>query len=134
MIYNSLMRDEAIGNIDFETDSVYVLLLSSGYTPDKNHDKRSDLTNEIVADGYTEGGQAAEVTVTEDGDNNRVEISLGGAVWNPATITARYAVYYKRRGGSSADDELIYCNEFPSDVSSTSGSFTVQASTIRKQN
>jgi hypothetical protein len=134
MIYNSYMRDEATGSIDFDVDTVFVVLLTSGYTPDKaTHEKRSDLTDELVAAGYTAGGQEVDVTVAEvSGD--RVEITLGGAIWNPATFTARFAVYYKNRGGDPADDELIYCNEFPTDISSTAGSFTVEASMIRKQN
>lgn len=134
MIYNSYMRDEATGAFDFDVDTVYVMLLTSAYAPDKAaHEKRSDLTDEVVATGYTAGGQEVDVTVAEvSGD--KVEITLGGAVWNPASITAAFAVYYKHRGGAPEDDELIYCNEFPTDVSSTAGAFTVESSMIRKQN
>jgi hypothetical protein len=132
MIYNSLMRDEAIGAVDFDNDTFYVMLVN-GYTPDKkNHKRRSDVTGEIVADGYTAGGQAVAITVTEDDVNDLVEISLGGAVWNPSTISATAAVYYKRRGGVASDDELVYCNEFGIEASSTNGAFTLASSMIRK--
>lgn len=135
MIYNSVMQDEAIGAVDFDSDVFYVMLVTNAYIPDKkNHKRRSDITNEVVGDGYTAGGQAADVSVVEIDASDRVEITLGGAIWTPATITAAAAIYYKRRGGSPDDDELVYCNEFPSDVSSTAGSFTVEPSMIRKQN
>jgi hypothetical protein len=110
--------------------------VTSGYTPDKKlHTKRSDVTNEVAAGGgYTSGGAAATVTVTKDNPNNRVNISLGGNVWPAATITARGAVYYKSRGGASSGDELLAYIDFGTDIASTAAEFTLEASTIRKQN
>ena len=69
-----------------------------------------------------------------DTTNNRVDITLGGASWTTATITARYAVYYKARGGASSADELVAVVDFGSDVTSTAATFTLSASTLRKQN
>lgn len=136
IIPNSLLADEAKGAVDFDTDSFKVMLLTSSYTPNKDtHTKRSDLTNEVVGTGYTAGGAAATVTVgAVDTANDRVDITLGGASWTTATITARYAAYYKARGGASSADELVYINDFGSDVTSTAGTFTLNASTIRKSN
>lgn len=134
-VYNSAMKDEAIGSIDYDTDTFYVLLVGAGYTFDRKlHTKRSDITDEVVADGYTEGGQAAAIVVDEDTANDRTDIGLGGAVWNPSTIAANGAVYYKRRGGAASADELVYYNDFGMEVTSTNAAFTLASSTIRKQN
>jgi hypothetical protein len=69
-----------------------------------------------------------------DAAHDRVDISLGGATWANATITARYAVYYKARGGAATADELVAVNDFGADVASTAAAFALAASTYRKQN
>lgn len=135
-ICNSAVRDEATGAIDYDSDTFKVMLLTSSATPNKDTwAKRSDVTNEVSGTGYTAGGAAVTVTVgSVDTTNDRVDITLGGATWSTATITARYAVYYKSRGGASSADELVAVNDFGSDVTSTAATFTLAASTLRKQN
>lgn len=136
LIYNSVLRDEAIGAIDFDTDTFKVMLVTSAYVENKDtHTKRSDITNEVVGTGYTAGGNAATVTVSAvDTANDRVDITLGGTTWPTSTITARKAVYYKSRGGAASADEIIAVVDFGADVSTTAGTFTLTASTLRKQN
>jgi hypothetical protein len=135
VIYNRGLEQLARGTIDFDTDTFRVMLVTSGYTEDKDaHDFRDDVTNEVSGTGYTAGGATVTVTVTLDTANDRVDISLGGATWPSSTITARKAVYYKSRGGAASADELIAVNDFGSDVVSTGGTFTLNASTLRIQN
>ncbi len=136
LIYNSALRDEAIGSIDFDTDTFKVMLVTSAYVENKDtHAKRSDITNEVVGTGYTAGGNAISVTVPAvDTVNDRVDIALGGTTWPTSTITARKAVIYKSRGGAATADELIAVVDFVTDVSTTVGTFTLTASTLRKQN
>jgi hypothetical protein len=135
-IYGAALRNTATGAIDFDTDTFWVLLTTSAYAEDfDTHDFRNDVTNEVVGAGYTSGGQAVTVTVNAyDTTNNRLDITLGGTSWASSTITARKAVYYKRRGGAASADELVAVVEFPADVSTTSGTFTLTASTLRIQN
>ncbi len=136
LIFNSALRDEAIGSIDFDTDTFKVMLTTSAYTENKDtHAKRSDVTNEITGTGYTAGGNTVTVTVgAVDTANDRVDITLGGTTWPASTLTARKAVYYKSRGGAASADELIAVVDFGSDVVTTSGTLTLTASTLRKQN
>lgn len=136
LIYNSALRDEAIGSIDFDTDTFKVMLVTSAYTENKDtHTRRSDITNEITGTGYTAGGNTATVTVAAvDTTNDRVDITLGGTTWPASTITARKAIYYKSRGGASSADEIVAVVDFGADVSTTAGTFTLTASTYRKQN
>lgn len=135
LIYNSFFEDLARGAVDLDTDTFWVMLTTSGYSENKDtHVKRSDVTNEVTGTGYTAGGQSVTVTVTKDTVNDRLDVSLGSASWASSTITARKAVYYKRRGGAATADELVMVNDFGSDVSSTAATFTLNASTLRIQN
>jgi hypothetical protein len=135
-IYNSAIRDEAVGAIDYDTDTFYAMLVTSAYVANKDtHTKRSNITNEVVGAGYTAGGVPVTVTVgAVDTANDRVVITFAAHEWPNATITARGEAIYKRRGGASSADELVMFNEFASDVISTNGTFSVAASTITKQN
>lgn len=136
LIYNSLLNDVASGAVNFASDTFKVMLTTSTYTPNKDtHAKRSSVTNEVGGTGYTAGGAAVTVTVAAiDTANDREVVTLGGATWSSSTITARYAVYYKSRGGASSADELVAVVEFGADVSTTSGTFTLSSSTITLQN
>jgi hypothetical protein len=136
LIYNSAVRDNAVGNIDFDTDTFWAMLTTSAYTENKDtHTKRSDVTSEVTGTGYTAGGQVIAVTVgAVDTANDRVVITFGAVSWPSSTITARKMVVYKRRGGAATADELVFVNDFGSDVISVSGTFSVAASTITLQN
>ena len=134
LIYNSAIDDLARNNIDFDTDTFKVMLVTSSYTPNKDsHDKRDDVTNEVTGAGYTAGGVASTVTVTKDNANDKVTIQFGAISWAASTITARGCVYYKSTGTASTDN-LVAFNDFGSDVSSSGGTFAVAASTITLQN
>jgi hypothetical protein len=133
LIYNSFFLDIARGAIDCDADTFKIMLVSSTYGEAKTHSKRSDITNEITGTGYTAGGVTATVTLTLDNPNNKLNITLGGVEWNPATFTARKAVYYKSRG-DAASDELVAIVDFGSDVTATAAPFTLTASTLSIQN
>ena len=125
----------ARGAIDFDTDTFKTLLVTSSYTPNKDtHDKRADVTNEVTGTGYTAGGVTTACTVTKDTANDKVTLVFAAATWSSSTITARAAVIYKSRGGASSADELVAYVDFNGDVSSSSSTFTVSASTITLQN
>lgn len=135
LIYNRALELWARGSIDFDTDTFRVLLTTAAYTENKDtHDFRDDVTNEVTGTGYTAGGNTVTVTVTLDTVNDRLDISLGGTTWPASTITARKAVYCKSRGGAASADELIAVNDFGSDVVTSAGTFTLNASTLRITN
>lgn len=137
LIYNSALRDEATGAIDYDTDTFWAMLVASTYTPDKDsHSKRSSVTGEVSGTGYTAGGQAVTATVgAVDTANDRVEVTFAAHSWPTSSIAnARGEVIYKRRGGLASADELVAYIDFGADKTSTGGSFDVTASTLRKQN
>lgn len=130
------MDDMAEGRIDFDTDTFYNLLVTNTYSPNKKtHTKRSDVTNEVVGTGYVAGGQASAATVTLDTVNDRCDITFADNSWLTSTITARACVYYKRRGGASSADELVFYGDFGSDISTSGGTFTLDyTGPLRMQN
>lgn len=107
-----------------EAEDNNIMLVTDTFTPDfDTHDFRADVTNEVSGTGYTAGGKAYTGT----------EITLSGGVltfdaadvsWTSSTITARGSILY-RTTGVAANDELFMAHTFGSDVSSTSGTFTV---------
>ncbi len=133
LIYNSCLRDTFRGRFDFENDAFRVLLLGAGYRPDKeNHSRRSDLSDEVASQGYEAGGAAVDVRAAMIDD--ALTLTLGGHIWDNATITARYAVYCKDRGGDPEQDEIVGVIDFGSDVTSGNSTWTLTASTLRIRN
>lgn len=130
-IYGAGVFGTWTGAIDSDTDTFKMMLTTSTYTPNKTtHLKRSAVTNEVTGSGYTAGGNVCAVTVTNDTANTRVVIGFGAVEWPTSTLTARYAVIYKSRGGANTADELVALIDFSANVSSASSTFPVTASTL----
>lgn len=126
-IFNSFKRDIANGSINLGTDTIKLMLVGSGYTPNiDTHTKRSDVTSEVSGAGYTSGGVAlANKTVTMNTTSDKGVFDADDVTFSTATITARGAVLYKARGGASSADELIAYLDFGSDITSTAGNFNI---------
>ena len=115
------------GAIDWDTDTIHAILVTSSYTPNiDTHDYRNDITNEVSGTGYTAGGQAlVSKSVTIDTTNDRAVFDSNDPQWTTATITARAVVLAKIRGGANTADELAGYWDFGSDITSTAGTFTI---------
>lgn len=135
LVYDSYFGDLNANNINPGSDTFKAMLVTSTYTPNKGtHTKRSDVTNEVTGTGYSAGGTACTVSVVAtDTTNHRADITLGAVSWGSSTITARGLVVYKSTGTASTDNLVAYI-DFGSDVTSSGGTFSVSASTIRIQN
>lgn len=130
LIYNSEVFDAATGEINFDADTFYCLLVTSSYVPNKDTDtKRSDVTNEVIGAGYTADGKPITAIVLNDTANDKTTITFSAVSWATATITAAAAVIYKYRGGAANLDNLVAYVDFGGNVSSTSGTFTFTPST-----
>jgi hypothetical protein len=124
-LQNSFISDLSLGNLIPGTHTFRMLLATSSYTPNKDHDRRDDVTNEVAnGDGYTTKGETVTMTITTDNANDRTSISFSTPSWSDATITARWGVVYRDRGGASSADELIGTLDFGGNISSTNGTFT----------
>lgn len=126
-IYNAYKVQLLKGaNIDHESDTIKVALVTSSYTPDFDaHDFFDDVTNEVSGTGYTAGGATlASKTVTQDNTDNEGVFDAADVTWSSSTITARGAVLYKSTGTASTSPLIAYI-DFGSDQSSSSGNFVI---------
>jgi len=113
--------------IDWDTDTIKVALLTSSYTPDQDaHDYFDDVSaNEVSGTGYTAGGETlANKTITYTGATNVMKLDADDVTWSSSTITARYAVVYEDTGTPSTSPLLLYV-DFGQDFSTSGGNFTI---------
>lgn len=112
---------------DWDTNTIKVSLHTSTYSPDRDADDYwNDATNEISGTGYTAGGQAITTpTVTFDSATDETRLDADDPSWGSASFTARTAVWYKVKGGASTADPLIGYLPFGSDVTVSSGTFSI---------
>jgi len=129
--YDSYLDDAFKGNVT-ATDTYYVMLTDAAYTPNQaTHTKRSDVTNEASGSGYAAGGKQVVPTFEKDTVNHRINIVFPAVTWPSSSISAGKAIFYKRRGGAASADELVAVNDFGSSLTTSNGTFTVSATTIR---
>ena len=128
-LYGSFLVKSLNKEIDWDSDTIKVALLTNAYTPNQDtHDYFDDVSsNEVAATGgYTAGGETlASKTITYDSGTNVIVLDAADLTWSASTITARYAVVYDATPGSNATRPLIGYVDFGSDQSSSSGNFTI---------
>lgn len=127
-LYGNFLAKALNKEVDWDSDTIKVALLTSSYTPNQDtHDYFDDVSSyEITGTGYTTGGQAlASKTVTYDSANNVVILDAADTTWSSSTVTARYAVIYDDSGSTAGSKALIGYVDFSSDQSSTNGNFTI---------
>lgn len=137
LIYDSYMSDEANGLIIPGTDTFYMMLVTSGYSPNKKtNTKRSNVTNEVTGTGYTAGGIAIPAIVTLDTTNDRCDVTFTTCTFINITVTGAVAgVIYKHRGGASSADNLVCYTDFGGSFSPVSQNFVYTSSApLRTQN
>ena len=113
---------------DLNSDTLKVMLLEPGHTPDLDGDQYvSDIVaDEVTGTGYTAGGATiATPTVTYDAGTNTIKIDGGDASWPTSTIDAGFAAVYDSTPGSDATRPLILLINFDGTVSSLAGTFLV---------
>ena len=124
--YANGLLNVATGAVSLDGDTIKLILITASYTPNQSTDTfRSDLgANEATgATGYPAGGFTlatktltivSALTIQWDADD--ITQSITGS------LTFRYGVYYKSRGGASSADELIGYVDF--------GSQTITSATL----
>ena len=126
-LYGNFLLKALNKEVDFDSDTIKVALLTSAYTPNQDtHDYFNDVsTYEVTGTGYTSGGiTLASKTATYDSGTNVIVLDAADVTWSSSTITARYAVVYDSTGTSSTSALIGYV-DFGSDQSSTNGNFTI---------
>jgi hypothetical protein len=127
-LYGKFIQKAFNKEVDWDSDTIKVALLTSSYTPDQDtHDYFDDVSAaEVTGTGYTAGGNTlASKTSTYDGATNVIILDAADTTWSTSTITARYAVVYDASGGSASTNPLIGYVDFGSNQSSSNGNFTI---------
>jgi hypothetical protein len=127
-LYGQFLAKALNKEVDWDSDTIKVALLTSSYTPNQDtHDYFDDVSAfEVTGTGYSTGGQTlGSKTVTYDAANNVIVLDAADTTWSSSTITARYAVVYDDSGATAASKALIGYVDFSSDQSSTNGNFTI---------
>lgn len=128
-LYGKFLGQALNKEIDWDTDTIKVALLTNAYTPDQDsHDYFDDVSTYEVsgATGYTSGGATlANKTNTYNGGTNVIVLDADDVTWSSSTITARYAVIYDASPATNATRPLIGYVDFGSDQSSSNGNFTI---------
>jgi hypothetical protein len=127
-LYGQFLQQALNKEIDWDTDTIKVALLSNAYTPDQDaHNYFDDVVaNEVTGTGYTQGGNTlANKTNTYNSATNVIVLDADDTTWSSSTITARYAVVYDASPATNATRPLIGYVDFGSDQSSSNGNFTI---------
>lgn len=128
VIYNDFKQRLISGEVDMDNDQIWCALFPSSYTP--NNDTQgvwSDVSaSEIAAgNGYAAGGTILTgVTVMVNMSTDKGIFDANDVTWPNSTITARYAVLYKK--ATATTSWLVAAFDFGADKASSNGDFTVQ--------
>lgn len=112
-VYNAFKKKSMEGSIALVTDTLKLMLVTSGYTPNIDTD---DFINDVSANevsnaGYTAGGATlASKAITIDTGNDRAYLDADDVSWTAsvAPLTARYAVLYKDSGNPATSPVIGY--------------------------
>jgi len=128
-LYGQFISQALNKEIDWDTDTIKVALLTNAYTPDQDaHNYFDDVSTYEVsgATGYTSSGiTLTNKTNTYNAGSNTIVLDADDVTWSSSTITARYAVVYDATPATNATSPLIGYVDFGSDQSSSNGNFTI---------
>lgn len=107
-LYANAMKQLGNKEIDWDTDTIKVMLCTSSYTPNQQtHNYKDDVTNEITGTGYTTGG-ATLSGKTSTVNTLTTNYDASDVSWTTATITFRYAVIYVDTGVAGTSPLIGY--------------------------
>lgn len=113
--------EEAIRGVHQESDVYKLALFTDSADLGKETTQYSSPdSSEVVASGYTEGGQVLTGFAVSR-DENVAIIDFDDVVWNPSTITARGALIYN----SSRGNKAVTVIDFGANKASTNAPFSV---------
>jgi len=128
-MYGNALKAFLNKEVDWDSDTIKVMLLSSAYTPNQDsHDYLDDVVSfEVTGTGYTAGGQAlTSKTNVYDAATNTVKFDAADVTWSSSSITARYAVVYDDSPATNGTKPLIAYYDFVTDRASSNGDFVIR--------
>lgn len=111
VVYNRGKARLASGDLDWDADTIGVLLAQPGYVANADHNLVNEVTNELTGGTYVRKTLTGKV-VTEDDANDRAVLDADDVTWTalqtaaPGEIAA-WAVVFEDVGGTDATRHLI---------------------------
>jgi hypothetical protein len=125
-VFPAFLHTLCVGDFDADHDNVGVLLIDESFEFDESALAVDDVAGaEISGNGY----QREIVEVTTERDGTSLRINLGGMSWEPASINAAGAIYFKDDGDDS-QSTLIAHVAFDRTVRTVSGLLQLTPSAI----
>lgn len=125
--YGKFFLSQANKEVDFNSDVIKGLLVTSAYTFDQDNHQYKDvsITNEVASGGgYTPGGIVIPTpTITYDGATNQMRFSGGNISWGSATLTAAGLIVYDDTPASNKP--LISRVDFGGNLSPVNGTLAI---------
>jgi len=125
--YNQLLTLCATGSLNWASDTIRVMLVSSAYTYDPDHSTVADVSaSEIAPSGYARQTLGSKTATIDTGANVLpldAADSAFGALGSGATIGG--AVVFKRVGGSDASTDPLIAFADLTDTPTNGASITV---------
>jgi hypothetical protein len=142
---NHVKFELASGNIDFDSNTIKIILMDTGFIFDKDvHANYDDglgaddvIDNEISnGNGYTTGGNTLTgVALEEDDINDRCNVTWNSSSWTASggdIGPATGAVVYNATPAADADKTVIGYIDFGADQTATNGGvFTINDIEVR---
>lgn len=113
-------KAEAIRGIHSEADDYRIALFTSAAALDEDTEAYS-ASNEVSGQGYTAGGNLLTGFAVATG-SGKAWLDFDDTSWNPATITARFALIYN---ATQAGNPAVAVMDFQEDVTATNGPFDI---------
>lgn len=111
-MYQTGLQGFANNDFAWDTSTFYMMLVTSTYSHDPDHDDRADVSGEITNSGYSAGGQQLDsLTSALDDTNNRAEFSSANETWSSlgAGDQPDAAIIYYYTGVAANDILICYC-------------------------
>ena len=128
--YPTVFQHLLKGDVDLDTATVKVLLLTDSYTFSASHNDVADLSGEVSSSAPGYERKTVSTTLTEDLASSGTEgcyINFdltGAATWTNATFTCQYAVMFLQ-GADDASSKLLYYFDLGSNQTVSSGTFSL---------
>ena len=121
-LYGNFLLKALNKEVDFDTDTIKVALLSSSYTPNQDtHDYFNDVSSfEVSGTGYTAGGNTL-TGFTSGLSSSTGYVTFSDPSWTSSTITARGCLIYN----ASKSNKAVAVFDFGENVVSVSGTLTI---------
>ena len=112
-LYGKAVLSAFAKGVDWVNDSIKVALCTASYTPDQDADDffddcRADEVSESGTNYTADGVLLASKTSTYSSGTNTHKLDAADLEWTNATMTCRYAVFYKNTGVDSTSPLLMY--------------------------